>query len=107
MNTLGELLTAACTRHRGRVAIAHGERALTYGQLLDRASRFASSLRALGVAPNDRVAAFLGDGVESVEVFVGCALAGVDCPRRQLPSTLTRLKKSRIRAVASGPFGAT
>jgi acyl-CoA synthetase (AMP-forming)/AMP-acid ligase II len=77
MNTVGEMLAAACVRHRGRVAIAHGARELTYGALLDRAGRFAQSLRALGIAPNERVAAFMTDGLESIEVFVGCALAGV------------------------------
>ncbi|TML08453.1 MAG: hypothetical protein E6G39_17870 [Actinobacteria bacterium] len=77
VNTLGELLVAACTRQRDRVAIIHGTRQLTYGELLDRAGRFAVSLRALGVRPNERVAAFMTDGLESVEVFAGCALAGV------------------------------
>lgn len=75
--SLGALLTAACTRHRDRVAIVHGARRLTYGELLDRARRVARSLDALGVVPNDRVAVFMSDGVESVEVFAGCALAGV------------------------------
>ncbi|MEO5839896.1 MAG: AMP-binding protein [Acidimicrobiales bacterium] len=77
MNTVGELLAAACVRHRHRVAIAQGALELTYGALLDRSTRFARSLHALGVAPNERVAAFMTDGLESVEVFVGCALAGV------------------------------
>ena len=48
MNTVGEMLAAACVRHRDRVAIAHGEHTLTYGALLDRAGRFAQSLRARG-----------------------------------------------------------
>jgi acyl-CoA synthetase (AMP-forming)/AMP-acid ligase II len=77
MNTVGELLAAACVRQRDRVAIAQGARELTYGALLDRAVRFARSLHACGVVPNERVAAFMTDGLESVEVFVGCALAGV------------------------------
>jgi acyl-CoA synthetase (AMP-forming)/AMP-acid ligase II len=77
VNTIGEMLAAACSRHHHRVAVAHGARHLTYGALLDRASRFAHALRALGVAPNERVAAFMTDGLESVEIFVGCALAGV------------------------------
>jgi long-chain acyl-CoA synthetase len=75
-DTVGALLTAACTRHADRVAIVHGDRALTYRTLLERAQRVAHSLHALGVHPGDRVAAFLSDGIESVEVFAGCALAG-------------------------------
>jgi acyl-CoA synthetase (AMP-forming)/AMP-acid ligase II len=75
-HTVGALLTAACTRHGDRIAIVHGDRALTYRELLERARRVAHSLHALGVRPRDRVAAFLSDGVESVEVFAGCALAG-------------------------------
>jgi acyl-CoA synthetase (AMP-forming)/AMP-acid ligase II len=75
-DTVGALLSAACARYADRVAIVHGERALTYRALLERAQRVAHSLQALGVRPNDRVAAFLSDGVESVEVFFGCALAG-------------------------------
>ncbi|MEO8696531.1 MAG: AMP-binding protein [Acidimicrobiales bacterium] len=77
MNTLGELLAAACIRQRDRVAIAQGERELTYGALFERAVRFARSLHACGVVANERVAVFMTDGLESVEVFVGCALAGV------------------------------
>ena len=101
MNTLGELLVAACTRQRDRVAIIHGTRQLTYGELLDRAGRFAVSLRALGVRPNERVAAFMTDGLESVEVFtdgdllVGPVIEGVG-PEFIRPSPIPFQRKDRF-----------
>jgi len=49
---------------------------LTYDELWDRASRVAGGFRAAGVAPGDRVAIRLGNGVDWVLAFFGAMLAG-------------------------------
>jgi benzoate-CoA ligase len=50
---------------------------LTYGELTDRAHRFANALRARGVAPESRVLMAMLDTPEWPVVFLGCILAGV------------------------------
>jgi benzoate-CoA ligase len=50
---------------------------LTYGELADRAHRFANALRAQGVAPETRVMIAMLDTPEWPVVFLGCILAGV------------------------------
>ncbi|MBW2423841.1 MAG: acyl--CoA ligase [Deltaproteobacteria bacterium] len=74
--TLGELLSASMQRHAERVAIAHEDRAVTYRALHDRAARLAAALGARGLRPGDRLASWLTDGIESVDVFVAAALGG-------------------------------
>jgi acyl-CoA synthetase (AMP-forming)/AMP-acid ligase II len=49
---------------------------VTYRELWDRAARVAGGLRAAGVAPGDRAAIRLGNGVEWVYAFFGAVLAG-------------------------------
>ncbi|HYX24787.1 MAG TPA: amino acid adenylation domain-containing protein, partial [Thermoanaerobaculia bacterium] len=50
-----ELFAAQARRHPGRLAVAQGERRLTYGELAAQADRMARRLRALGVGPQVRV----------------------------------------------------
>jgi benzoate-CoA ligase len=50
---------------------------LTYGELTDRAHRFANALRARGIAPESRVLIAMLDTPEWPIVFLGCILAGV------------------------------
>jgi benzoate-CoA ligase len=50
---------------------------LTYGELTDRAHRFANALRARGIAPESRVLMAMLDTPEWPVVFLGCILAGV------------------------------
>ena len=56
---VGSWIARRARRTPDRVAIVHGDRALTYRQLHGRVSRLAGALRGLGVARGDRVA-FLG-----------------------------------------------
>jgi acyl-CoA synthetase (AMP-forming)/AMP-acid ligase II len=49
---------------------------LTYGQLLERASRLSNALSGAGLRAGDRVAAMLEDRLQSIEVYVACALGG-------------------------------
>jgi len=51
--------------------------ALTYAQLEDRARRFASALRALGVHPEERILLVMLDTVELPVAFLGALYAGV------------------------------
>jgi len=50
---------------------------LTYGELEEKAHRFANALRAQGVAPESRVMIAMLDTPEWPIVFLGCILAGV------------------------------
>jgi benzoate-CoA ligase len=50
---------------------------LTYGELAERAHRFANALRAQGIAPESRVLMAMLDTLEWPVVFLGCILAGV------------------------------
>ena len=75
-NTIGELLSRACRRFSSRVAVvAHG-RSLTYGALLERASRLSNALSGAGLRPGDRIAAMLEDRTESLEVYLASAIGG-------------------------------
>src|SRR3954462_5921136 len=51
--------------------------AWTYGQLADRAARFAAGLRALGVQREERVLIALLDTIDWPTAFLGCLKAGV------------------------------
>ena|SRR5687767_15018778 len=51
-------------------------RELTFGEIRDRANRFADALRRRGVGVGDRVALYMANRVEFVDVFLACARAG-------------------------------
>src|SRR3989449_3402236 len=59
-----------------RVAIECGDRRITYEQLLNKANRFGSALRRLGVRPEERVLLLLFDGPEFAYSFFGAIKAG-------------------------------
>ncbi|MEZ5367439.1 MAG: acetoacetate--CoA ligase, partial [Bryobacterales bacterium] len=55
----------------------HGrQRELTYRELVSQAARFAAALRASGVGPGDRVAAFMPNMPETVVAMLGAASVG-------------------------------
>lgn len=56
MNNLASLLADSASADGGRIAIRQDEIVLTYAQLNDASSRFATLLRAKGIRPGDRVA---------------------------------------------------
>jgi fatty-acyl-CoA synthase len=76
VETVGALVSAATRRFGSRVALVKDRDARTYAQLGERGARLASALAGCGLRPGDRVAAFLDDRLEMVEVVVGCALGG-------------------------------
>jgi acyl-CoA synthetase (AMP-forming)/AMP-acid ligase II len=75
-STLGSLLDDVCRRHHGRAALRQGDRERAYGELRDRGGRLATWLASQGVPPGARVAVFLDDGLDTVDVIVGVALGG-------------------------------
>ncbi|MGV9943518.1 non-ribosomal peptide synthetase [Streptomyces sp. NPDC003401] len=58
------------------VAVRHGEHALTYGELAERAGELAGWLHGRGVGPGDTVALLLSPGAETPVFWLACALAG-------------------------------
>jgi long-chain acyl-CoA synthetase len=73
---LGERLCPA--RPADAVALGvPGGRTVTYGELDERADRVAAGLAAAGLRRGDRVLALLPNGVETYDVLLGCARAGL------------------------------
>ena len=77
-NDFGELVSfnARCSPHRDAVKLWEGP-SRSYGQLDERSNRLANALRGLGLDAGDRVAAWLDDSVEYVELYVAAAKANV------------------------------
>ena len=77
---MGEGLFAAIRRRLadpGRVAVIAADGAtVTYGDLLDWSGRYASALRALGVAPGDRVAVQVEKSLSTLLLYLGALRAG-------------------------------
>ena len=65
----------------GRVAVIHGDRRITYAQMLERCRRLASAIRRAGVAPGETVAVLLPNTPEMLEAHHGIPMAhAVLCP---------------------------
>lgn len=77
-NAAHDLLARNASRS-GKAAYIDGATGatLTYGELTDRAHRFANALRAQGMAPESRAMIAMLDTPEWPVVFLGCILAGV------------------------------
>ncbi|GAA1000222.1 fatty acid--CoA ligase [Acrocarpospora macrocephala] len=80
--SVGDIVAIGARRAPARVAVrdrAGTER--TYAELHERSTRLANGLVGLGLKPGDRVAAWMEDCAEHVEVYFACAKAGlVVCP---------------------------
>ncbi|GIJ79931.1 acetoacetyl-CoA synthetase [Micromonospora phaseoli] len=84
-----------------------GERSsITYGELRAQAAAVAGRLRGLGVAPGDRVAAYLPNCVEGVVAFVATALVGAVWAQTGLdyaaPSAAQRMAQLSPRVLITG-----
>jgi benzoate-CoA ligase len=66
----------ALGRHGSRAALICGEESLTYAELAARVARAANALRALGVAPGDRVLLLMRDTPEFAAAWLGAVHAG-------------------------------
>ena len=73
---LHELFAAQAARAPEAVAIVHGTRSVTYGELAARAGGIARHLRSLGVGPESRVAVCLERTPDMVAALLGVLAAG-------------------------------
>jgi fatty-acyl-CoA synthase len=76
-STVADVVRRSAGRHPRRVALHFGERAWTYRELDDAASRVAGRLLALGLAKGDRVAALGTNSDAYLLLWLGCARAGL------------------------------
>lgn len=80
--TIGDITEVWARRCPDRVALRDLAGAeVTYRELDDRTNRLAQGLLDLGLLPGDRVATWMTDGVEYVEIYLACAKVGlIVCP---------------------------
>ncbi len=75
---LADLFEHAADAFADRLAVACGERALTYRELDERTSRLAHHLAAIGVQPGDHVGLYAGNSIEALETLLAvCKLRAV------------------------------
>ena len=75
---LAQLLVRAARVHPDRPAVLHGERLLwRYRELADRTARLAGHLRAIGLAPGDRIALLMRNQVSYLEALYAAWWAGL------------------------------
>ncbi|MEV7242182.1 acyl-CoA synthetase [Streptomyces sp. NPDC093248] len=76
-STVDGVLRRSARRTPARIALEYGERGWTYGELDDAVTRAAGLLRAEGLAPGDRVAAYGHNSDAYLIAFLACARAGL------------------------------
>ena len=74
--TLPEILKIQAARHGDKSLIASPTRSITYAEAPEVAARSAGRLRSGGAGVGDRVVAFLSDGMELLELWLGAAWLG-------------------------------
>jgi acyl-CoA synthetase (AMP-forming)/AMP-acid ligase II len=73
-----DLIVAAARAAPTHVAVVDADGTpTTYGDLVAHSARLAHRLSTEGLAPGDRVAAWLDDGAPYVELYLACAMAGL------------------------------
>ena len=73
---VGAILRGSARRWPDKVGWIDGDKRLTFGAALERASQFAHGLRAIGVGPGDVVAVHAANCLEYPVVYYGILLAG-------------------------------
>jgi benzoate-CoA ligase len=76
-NAAEDLLSRNLAERAAKAAFIDAGGVYTYGEIADRAARCGAALLALGLAPGDRVALILQDGVDFVCAFLGAIRVGV------------------------------
>ena len=71
-----DFLARSAWVYPNRTAVVDGDRRFTYAEFNERVHRQASALRALGIAPGDRVAVLAPNTVAALEAQFGVMLAG-------------------------------
>jgi acyl-CoA synthetase (AMP-forming)/AMP-acid ligase II len=75
--TVGDLVHHGARRFPTRTAVLLRDgRGLSYSRLCERSVRLANALAGVGVSRGDRVATWLTDGFEYVEIYLACAHIG-------------------------------
>ncbi len=75
--TLPELCASALSSRPGQPALEFGGRTYTFADIDRRSTRVAQWLHTRGFRPGDRLAAYLENRVEFIDLFLACAKAGV------------------------------
>ena len=75
--TVSGLMRQAARYNANRIAVIEGARSLTFSEAFDRGVRLANGLLAKGFAPGDRIAVLEDNSLESQDMFLGAALAGL------------------------------
>jgi long-chain acyl-CoA synthetase len=74
---LADLVRATAARDRAARALVFRDATLTWGELDDRVDAAAAALQELGLAPGDRVALALGNGLDFPVLYFGVLRAGL------------------------------
>jgi malonyl-CoA/methylmalonyl-CoA synthetase len=75
--TLPELFASSLEGRRDRVGLEWSGRALTFGEIESRAARMARVLAARGLRAGDRLAIYLPNRLEVIDLFLACTRLGV------------------------------
>ncbi len=76
---VGDSLTRTAARRPHALALADGERRLTYAQFNAQVNRFANALAGRGYRPGDALALASGNSIEFLVTYYACAKLGVVC----------------------------
>ena len=76
---VGDSLTRTAARRPHALAVADGERRLTYAQFNAQVNRFANALAGRGYRPADALALASGNSIEFLVTYYACAKLGVVC----------------------------
>src|SRR5271154_298246 len=75
--TLPFMLARQADRHGDRLLFRTGEAAWTFRQTREIAAGMAARLAGAGLRPGDRVAIVCGNGPALMQIYLGCAWAGI------------------------------
>jgi acyl-CoA synthetase (AMP-forming)/AMP-acid ligase II len=78
---IADLFEHATDAFGDRIAVACGDRHVTYRELEERVNRLAHHLAGIGVGPGDRVGLYARNSIEATETHVRRQVAGYKVPR--------------------------
>ncbi|RJO61220.1 MAG: long-chain fatty acid--CoA ligase [Dehalococcoidia bacterium] len=100
-----EMIEEASRLYGKKSAVKHGDRHLSYAELNEASTRFASALHSFGLRKGDRVAMLLGNSIEFVTAYFGIVRMGAVAvlldPKYKLSELSSLLNDCRPRALVS------